>query len=342
MATVRLSDVIIPEVYLDYEAVDNVENSAFFLSGAAVRTPMLDNAVSEGGRIVHIPFWKDLDQTVEPNYSTDDPDTSATPNKIQAGEQVARLAHPNQGYSAMDLSGELAGSDPMQRIRNRFGTYWQRQWQRRAIKSLVGVLADNVANDSGDMVSDISIADGDAATSANLFSRTAFTGAAFTLGDEFNRTTMLAVHSVVYKRMVDNDDIDFIPDSKGELTIPTFLGRRVVVDDGMPVVAGGTSGFVYTSILMGAGILGFGEGNPAVPVEVDRTAAAGNGGGMETIWERKSWLLHPFGFKFTSTTLNGGAATARSANLSDLATANNWDRVVGRKNVPLAFLKTNG
>lgn len=342
MAATRLADVIIPEIYLDYQANDNPEKSAFFESGAAVRSPMLDGAVAEGGRIVHVPFWNDLDPTSEPNYSTDNPAVEATPEKVTAGEQVARLAHLNKGYSASDLSGELAGSDPMQRIRNRFGTYWRRQWQRRSLSSLLGVMADNIANDSGDMVEDISIADGNAATSANLFSRSAFTNAAFTLGDVFESVTALAVHSVVYKRMVDNDDIEFIPDSKGALTIPTFLGRRVIVDDQMPVVAGATSGFVYTSILMGAGVLGYGEGSPKVPVEVERNAAQANGGGVETVWERNSWLLHPFGFKFLSTTLNGGEAAAPSANLSDLKLAANWDRVIDRKNVPLAFLRTNG
>lgn len=340
--TTRLADVIIPEIYLDYQSVDSPEKTAFFESGVAVRSPLLDNAVTDGGRIVHVPFWKDLDATQEPNYSTDDPAVDAVPNKVVAGEQVARLAHLNQGYSTTDLSGELAGSDPMQRIRNRFGTYWMRQWQRRALASLIGVMADNIANDSGDMVEDISIADGNNATASNLFSRSAFTEAAFTLGDMFESVGAIAVHSVVYKRMVDNDDIDFVEDSQGRLTIPTFLGRRVIVDDQMPVVAGGTSGFIYTSILMGPGVVGYGEGSPKVPVEVERDAKAANGGGVETIWERKSWLLHPFGFKFTSTTLTGGAATARSANLADLRLAANWDRVVERKNVPLAFLRTNG
>lgn len=342
MAAVRLADVIIPEIYLDYDSVNSVEKTAFFESGVAVRSPLLDEAIVDGGRIVHVPFWNDLDPNAEPNYSTDDPAVDATPQKITAGEQIARIAHLNQGYSATDLAGELAGSEPMRRIRDRFGVYWMRQWQRRALASLVGVMADNVANDSGDMVEDISIADGDAATAANLFSRTAFTDAAFTLGDMFESVTALAVHSVVYKRMVDNDDIEFIPDSQGRLTIPTFLGRRVVVDDGMPVEAGATSGFVYTSILMGPGLLGYGSRPPKVPVEVDRDPAAANGGGVETLWERNSWILHPTGFAFTSTTLTGGAATARSANLADLRLPANWNRVVGRKNVPLAFLRTNG
>lgn len=344
MSLVQLVDAIIPEVYLSYQTNDDPERSAFFESGAAVRSAMLDQAASTGGSITHVPFWNDMDPTDEPNYS-DDTTSNATPDKLNAGEQIARNAYLNKGMSAADLVSELAGSDPMVRIRNRFGTYWTRQWQRRVIASCVGVLADNVASWSSDMVNDISIADGNAATAANLWSRTAFTKAAFTLGDRFEETNSIAVHSMVYKRMVDNDDIEFIPDSKGTLTIPTFMGRRVVVDDGLPVAAGATSGFVYTSILFQNGAIGFGSGSPKVPVEVERSAAGGNGGGIETLWERKTWLAHVFGYKFTSATVSGGAATVatgKSATLADLRLATNWDRVVQRKNIPLAFLKTNG
>lgn len=340
MATVRLSDVIIPERYLDYNAEDSPEKTAFFESGIAVTRA--DLYPQNGGNIITVPFWKDIDPTREPNYGTDDPAVDAVPEKIGTAEQIARIAHINHGFQAADLTGELAGSDPMQRIRNRFGTYWRRQWQRRALATMSGLYAANVAQNSGDMVVDISIEAGLTATAANLFSRTAFTSACFTMGDMFDEVQAIAVHSIVAKRMIDNDDIDFVADSQGNLTIPTFLGKRVIIDDGLPVQAGTTSGFKYTSILMGTAMLGYAEGSPNVPVEVEREAAAGNGAGIETLWERKSWLLHPLGYKFTNDTLTGGAATARSANLADLRLAANWNRVYDRKNVPLAFLRTNG
>ena len=336
MATVRLTDVIVPEVYETYKAVNNPETTAFFQSGVAVRNPMLDAKASSGGDMLNVPFWNDLDPDLEPNLSSDNPAASATPNKITAGKQIAQMAYLNQAFSAADLAGEIAGSDPMQQVANRFGRYWERQWQRRAVASLTGILADNKANDSGDMVEDIAIADGDSATAANLFSRQAFTGAGFTLGDQFESTTAIAVHSVVYKRMVDNDDIEFIPDSLGRMTIPTFMGRRVIVDDGMTVVAGGTSGFIYTSVLFGEGALGYGEGQAKVPVELDREALQGNGGGVESLIERKSWLLHPFGFAVD------GTPAADSYSLAELRAATSWNRVVPRKSVPLAFLQTNG
>ena len=343
MANTLISDVIVPEVYATYQAVNSPEKTAFFDAGVAVRSALLDQlANGQGGNIKTVPFWKDLDGSVEPNYSSDAAGTSASPQKLVAGEQIARVAYINQGYSSADLSAELAGADPIQRVRNRFGAYWAKQWQRRAIASLEGVLADNIANDDGDMVNNIAGATNADVSASTLFSRSAFTGAAFTNGDSFDDFSAMAVHSVVYKRMVDNDDIDFIPDSQGQLTIPTFMGRRVIVDDGLPVVAaagtGGTDAAAkYTSILFAAGALGYGEGAARTPVEVQREAAQGNGGGIETLWERKQWLLHPFGFKFTSATVTGA-----SPSLANVRLAANFDRVVERRSVPIAFLVTNG
>lgn len=345
MASVLLSNVIIPAVYMSYSAVDSPELTAFFESGAAVRNAVLDNAFKAGGTIVHMPFWKDLDATVEPNYSTDDPTDVATPEDIVAGEMLARVANMNHGFSAADLVAELAGSNPMQRIRNRFGTYWTRQWQRRVLATVRGILADNIANDGSDMVNSIALETVVGVTAANLFSRAAFTGAAFTLGDHFDRIVAIAVHSIVYKRMVDNDDITFerpstvdpnIPISAGG-NIPYFLGKRVIVDDSMPVVAGNTSGYKYISALFGEGVIGYGENLPLVPVEVYRRPDQGNGGGVEQLWERKSMVIQPFGYQFTS---NGVAG--QSPTLAEVATAANWDRVVERKNIPLSFLITNG
>ncbi|WP_163836867.1 major capsid protein [Spartinivicinus ruber] len=337
MPTTRLTDVIIPEVYADYQAENSPEKTAFAQAGIAVSNDMLIAKANSGGKTIDIPFWRDLDAAEEPNYSNDDPKDRAEPNKIDSGEQVARVAYLNQAYSATDLAGEIAGSSPMQRIRNRFGVYWQRQWQRRLLAASQGLLASNIAQNDADMVCSIAIEDGNAATEKNKFNRSALVNAAFTLGDQFEQVKVIAVHSMIYQKMIDNDDIEFIKDSQGNLTIPTYLGRRIVVDDGMPVIAGNTSGFKYLSVLFGEGMFGYGEGKPNVPVEVERQGLQGGGGGVEYLIERKTWLIHPFGTQFSS-----NSVSAASATLADLRKAENWKRVVHRKNMPLAFLVTNG
>jgi len=172
-------------------------------------------------------------------------------------------------------------------------------------------------------------------TAATKFNRDAFVESVYTMGDSADGLKVMAVHSATMALMVKNDDIVYIPDSKGELSIPTYLGVRVVVDDSMPVRAGTTSGFVYTSMIFGAGAFGYGDGVPLNPVEVERQAAQGNGAGIETLWTRKTWILHPFGYKDT------GTPSATSYSLAELEAATTWQRVIPRKLVPLAFIDHN-
>lgn len=341
MALTQITNVIEPVIYNGYTAVDYPEKTAFFESGIVTRTPLFDQLATGGGRYQHIPFWRDLTSTTEPNYSTDDPAVLSTPENLIASEMIARKAFLNKSYSTADLAAEIAGSNPMQRIKNRFGTYWMRQWQRRLVATMVGVYADNVASNSSDMVKDVSGATNGDVTSATVFSRSAFTGAIFTSGDYYDQYAAISVHPVIMKRMIDNEDIDMIPDSEGKL-IRTFMGLRVIADEGMPYTAAagagaGDAAAKYTSILWGTAAAGYGEGSALVPVEEFRDPDKGNGGGVATIYERKEWIIHPFGFKFDS-----GSVASVSATLAELKLAANWSRVVDRKNVPLAFLVTNG
>lgn len=336
MATVQLSDIIDVKVFQDLPSVNSPEKTAFFESGVVTRNSLLDGIAAAAGKTAELPFWKDIDATVAPNLSTDNPATLATPDKIVQGEQIARKAFLNKGLSAADLASELAmGSRAMDQIRARVDAYWLRQWQRRLIASCNGILADNVANNSGDMVINVAAEATGSQTATTKFNRDTFTDAVYTMGDAADALRAIAVHSAVMKQMVKNDDIVYVPDSQGRLTIPTYMGLRVIVDDGLPVVAGTTSGFKYTSVIFGEGAFGYGDGAPVVPVEVQREANQGNGAGVETLWTRKTWILHPFGYQ------NTGTPASVSFSLAELAADAAWSRVVERKNVPISFLVTN-
>lgn len=336
MATTRLTDIIDVTVFRDLPAVNGPEKTAFFESGIVTRNSLLDEIASSAGKTAELPFWKDLDGSIQVNYSNDDPAVSATPQKATQGEQIARKAFVNQGWQVADLASELAmGAKAMDHIRSRTDAYFGRQWQRRLVSATNGVYADNLANDAGDMIISVAAEATGSVTALTRFNRDVFTDAVYTLGDAGSDLQAIAVHSRVMTQMVKNDDIVYIPDSQGRLVIPTYMGLRVIVDDGMTVTAGTTSGFKYTSVLFGAGAFGYGVGSPDVPVEVERYADKGNGGGIETLWVRNTWLLHPFGFQQT------GTPAAVSFTQAELATAAVWDRVVERKNVPMAFLVTN-
>lgn len=342
MAVTRLSDAVIPEVYRSYTAVDSPERADIFTSGVIRQTELFNAIARAGGKTGTIPFWLDLDQTIEENQSNDDPSDIATPNKLGSATMTYRKCFVNQSWSAMDLIVELAGSDPMQRIRNRFGVYWRRRDQRRLISTLKGIYADNLANDAGDMIVDIS------AVGDGLFNAEAAIDAEATMGDAGDIFSVILVHSAVLARMEKNDLIDVIPDSQGR-PVKFYRTKRVIVDDSMPIISGSGSNRVFMSAFFGAGAIGFGgieghafalgEGVPKEPVWVDRTEQAGNGGGQEEIGERRTLILHPFGFKWIEDPSGTGDDLVEfSPTNTDLANAAHWDRVVARKQVPIAFL----
>jgi len=335
MAITRLSDIIDTTVFNDLPQVEGPEKTAFFDSQIVSRNALLDGLASDRGQIAELPFWKDLDGSVEVNYSTDDPDSTASPQKISQAKQLAYKAFVNQGWSAADLASEIAmGATAMEAVRARTDRYFARQFQRRLIAAVEGIQANNASNNSSDMTHDIANTDV-TADGANGFTQDAFIEAAYTMGDQVDGVQAIAVHSSVAKTITKLNDAEDVRDSEGRLLYRAYMGRRIIVDDTLPVTAV-TGGFKYTSVLFGADAFGFGNGDPETPIEVDREPNAADGGGVENLWLRRTWLLHPFGYKMD--TAPGG----QSHTLSELRNADTWARVLDRKLVPMAFLITNG
>ena len=335
MATVQLADVYNPLVFAQAEQEKQIQLNRFIQSGVAVMDPRLNAMASTGGNIGELPFYQPLG-TEEPNYSTDNPATLSTPAKITSSKMVYRLAAQNKSWSAMDLAAELALADPVAAITGRIGQYWATNNEKRIIKSVRGLIADNIANDSKDMILDISVAAGGTVSDANRIDGNAVIDTVQTLGDHGELLSAMAMHSVIYRRLQKLNLIDFIPDARGEINIPTYMGKAVIVDDSLSGITYDTSKVYFDTILFGADAIALGEGMPTTPSEIKRNPDAGNGGGEWQIYSRRSDIIHPLGFKFTSSSVAGQSATQ-----AELATAANWDRVYNRKSVVMAVLRSN-
>lgn len=334
MATVQLADIYNPLTFSSFEQEAQLALNRFIASGVATVDARLQAQIAAGGHIGEITNFDALG-TGEPNYSNDNPAATSTPNKVSSKKQTFRLVSQNNSWSTMDLSRELALADPVGAITNRIGAYWATTNEKRIINSLKGVLADNIANDSSDMVNTIGTDAVGAVVDAERISAEAVIDAAQTMGDHSSSLTAIAMHSVIYTRLQKQNLITFIPNARGEITIPTYLNKVVIVDDSLtPTV--GTNRLLYDVILFGAGALGVASGRVNVPSELERNPNAGNGGGEEILYSRRSDLLHPFGFSFIS-----GSVAGQSATFAELALAANWNRVHERKNIPIAFLQVN-
>ena len=344
--TTRVSDVIVPEVFTPYMQNLTEEKSRLVQSGLLIRSQPLDTLLAGGGLTFQVPSWRDLDNDAE-RVSTDtsvpfaDADASLpsgvarppNPLKISSLKEIAVRLNRNNSWSTTDLSAILAGSDPMNAIADRVAAYWTRRLQAAFIATWNGVIADNAANDAADYANDISGAafvDG-----VTNFSAEAFLDAAQTMGDSQEGLVAVAVHSVVYNRMQKNNLIDFIPDARGEISIPMFLNREVIVDDGLP-----RTGSVYDTWLFGTGATQLGVGTPPVATEVERKAGGGNGGGQDVLYSRIMWSMHPTGHAWIGTADEGGPANTGTAN-DDLDEAGSWDRrYPERKQIKFARLVT--
>lgn len=345
MAITTIGDIVTGNepVLLSYMTEDPVEKTAFFESGILTPTPYAAEIARGPSNIANIPFWKAIDTSIEPNYSNDVYQDIATPRNVQTGEMMARVAYLNEGFGQADLTVELTSQNPLQSVASRLDNFWQRQAQRRLIATSLGIYNDNRAatdeyHEQDDMVVDVSATLG--------FDAGAFIDATQTMGDALSGPNgqvlgTIAVHSFVKNQMRKQQLIDFIRNADNDTMIETYQGYRIVTDDGMTVVGTGANR-KFISIIFGQGAIGYGEGTPPNPLEYERSASRANGAGVEVLWSRKTWLLHPLGYSFTSAVItgNGSETIARSASWPDLANAANWNRVVERKHVPLAFLVT--
>ena len=336
MATTQISDVYVPAPFDRQALLQTKVLSAFWNSGVLRTDPLLTEFAAGPGTVVEVPKLRPL--SGDRNIGSDNPASNSTPGKIGKDVEKAVKHFSNNSWAQMDLAAALTDpKDPLNQLAVTIGGYWAREYQKILISSLKGVLADNIANDSGDMVYDIATDDAGAVTAAEKVSHTAITRARLTAGDALGDLTAIAMHSAVYGTLLENDAIDFIPESEANPRIAMYGDLRVIVDDGLPVEVG-TNRLTYTSILFGAGSIGYAEATPKTPSEVDRDPSSGDGEGQEILYSRRHTVLHPFGFEFTAASMAGKSPTN-----AELEAAANWNRVYPeRKQVPIAFLKTNG
>jgi hypothetical protein len=335
MAKTAVADIIIPTEFEKYAIERTAELAAFGQCGIVETAPEFDEIASEGGREVKMPFWKDLTATRQLLSDS----ASLTVNKITSDQDIARIHNDAQVWSVNHLAKVISGDDPMQAIIDLVAQYWARTDEGLIVSSLKGMFA--AASMSGNLLAihSESIAGQSAATRLN---GSTFVDACVKLGDRADRLTAVAMHSATEAALRKLDLIDFIPDSEGKAMLRTFQGRRVVVDDNLPTRAGSTDGTVYTTYLFGQGSFakgssrldsaplqgGFGtEGVEMARVPLDSDTVLIN---------RRRYVLHPRGVKFTSASVAGDSPTN-----TELETASNWTRVWENKNVRIVAVTHN-
>ncbi len=329
MAKTKVSDIIVPSIWAPYALEKTTELSEVIAAGIAGRDPHFDEVASGGGQTANLPYWKDI--TGDSEVLSDS--GGMTVDKITSGQDICAINNRGKLWGANVLSKLLSGDDPAGELAMLVGGYWARDMQRILMQILAG-LFDNTngvlrTTHRLNIYSDVATG---SITDAMRLTGDTFIDGLLKLGDASQKLTAVAMHSDTEGFLRKRDLIDTVPDSEGKPVIKLFQGRRVVVDDNCPKVAG-TNSSAYTTYLFGEGAFAWGDGtlDPEDAVETDRDITNSD----SLLANRRRFILHPRGVKWI------GSPAGASPTNAEFATGTNWAKVYLDKNIRIVAVRHN-
>lgn len=329
MAKVKIEDVVVvADTMTPYMVQRSTENSRLYSSGIVSNDPTLD-AVAEGTALtVRMPFWNDLGGESEGLSDT----TALTPDKIGADEDAAVKHYRGKAWAANELVKYFAGADPVKAIYDLVADFWVRDMQKVILVPTLNGLFGTGGALADDHQLDISVTTG-TPTDANRINSDAIIDAAGLLGDRWNLIVAMAMPSIVMRKLQKLGLIDFVSLTDQNIQVPYFLGREVIVDDGIAAISGTGALARYPIYMFGAGAIGL--GNATIPAdeafETDRDSLAGD----DILISRRHFIMHPRGVAFT------GTYSGQTPSKADLATPGNWTQKWSNKNIRIIRLIVN-
>jgi len=325
MAATQSTDMIIPEIYARYLTQEAFTTTSFYKSGLVQRSSVVDGYIAGGGTTFNVPFFKRL--TAGATAIQDGTDLSRIAQT--SGKQVGVRIFEGRNDSYEELAQNLSGENLQSNIQSQLGYVWDLEQQAALSAIVTGVIADNVAADSGDMVNDITTTG--TVTDAEKIDSDAVIDTYYKKGDK-SQFDIIIMHSVPYARLVSLNLIDFEPTNTQNIGFGVYLNMTVIVSDEVPTPT--VTNQQYWTILGKRGGFAYGEsGNGVTPFEIDRDGSAG----VTEVVSRRNYALHPMGFAWQA-----GSVANETPTRAELALAANWDRVDELKNVGFLVLKTNG
>ncbi len=356
MPTSKLANIYAQDLLNQALINEAVRKSVVWNSGMVATDPELSQLVATGeGRKINRVGYNDLPEPVEggntvqagvhnPGYM-DDSDTLLVPNNTDTWEYTnvkCATAYALGEKQIIKTCNWLP--DPVAALNTRVSTYWAKFFDMYAIAMLMGVFADNVANDGLDMV----YGDGtDPVDETLLIEGWGTMGDAAELG-----SGIFICHSMVAKSLRKQQLIDTIASADNpHVNFEYFQGARMLVSDQTPLYTNGADD-TCLSILAQPGTMEFGQStNGIIPSETWRDPRSGVGGGEEMLITRQLFSMGITGFSWEDDTVTGSVAagaiggldtgTKLFPSIADQRVAANWDRVLDRKKIKIAFVHTS-
>ena len=249
-----------------------------------------------------------------------DGQTDITATSTKTFEQGVVVVGRAKAWVEKDFSYDITGGqDFMDNVAKQVADYWQDIDQDTLLAILRGVFAMTSTKGAEFVKKHTYEVDGPMeATTLN-------SATAQACGDHKKKFSMIFLHSVVSTNLENLNLITALKytDKEGvtrDLTLYTWNGKLVIVDDGMPTEQAEDGFTVYTSYVLGEGTINYEDIGAKVPYEMARDPKTN--GGQDTLYTRQRKVFAPFGLSYEK---------AKQASLSptddELADGTNWDLV---------------
>ena len=314
MAATAISNIVVPTLFSPYVVEKSTTLSNILSSGIAQRTPAFDAMAGEKGKTFEMPYFNDLSGADEVLADG----TALTINNITTEQETAVKFMRGKAWGATDLAAAVAGEDIMASIGDMVAGYWARSIQT----TLMSIVDSMFVDDTGELFS----------THVNDQAATDITSSMVVdtmqlLGDNASSLTTMIVHSAVYAKLQKDSLIDFVRDADNNIMFSTYLGKRLIVDDGCSTT--GTGGSTeHRSYIFGEGAFAYGVGNIDNATEVDRDTLKGE----DILINRQHFILHPRGLKFV------GSVAGASPTNSEVGAGADWTQVWDDQNIKMVCL----
>ena len=249
-----------------------------------------------------------------------DGQTDITATSTKTFEQGVVVVGRAKAWVEKDFSYDITGGqDFMDNVAKQVADYWQDIDQDTLLAILRGVFAMTSTKGAEFVKKHTYEVDGPMeATTLN-------SATAQACGDHKKKFSMVFMHSAVATNLENLNLLTALKytDKDGvtrDLTLYTWNGKLVIVDDGMPTEQAEDGSTVYTSYVLGEGTINYEDIGAKVPYEMARDPKTN--GGQDTLYTRQRKVFAPFGLSYEK---------AKQASLSptddELADGTNWDLV---------------
>lgn len=318
MAETKLTNVVVPEIYNAYTQEKFVGRSRFFRSGVIERNSMIDSNLAGGGSTFNLPFTKQITSRAGIPAETG----TQTVNNLSAAQEIIRRQMRVNAFGTNAIATIFAGSNQLENVMDQFVDMWAKEFDLASIYTLQGIINDNLTNDSGDLVLDISDNASPYISDDRIIQTMAKHGEngvnrTDNLNGNFNAILM---HSNVYNYLKSLDAITFVPISSQPRPLAFYNDLQVIVDDNC-IKQSESGGYTYTTILLKPGALQIGfSTNGYETISYERVEARGMG--VDEVYLRQVFAIHSPGFAWQGASMAGLSPTD-----TELAKASNWNRV---------------